>query len=304
MIITESNLRSTIHKILLAEERAKLLGISENKLRRIIKEELLRENLANDIDDFLKWADTALTAADVATAVGAMSVVFAPEALVAQQIISKTGAAIDLLQVFTSLTKDPPDTEAAWVNGISAVISFFVDKALARAISSGVRVVATAAQRRGLIVTLALAAVDWWVSRDKITPANAAKLKEIIKKSPEPDVGESDNIDDGESDGSPDPVLPALPQQPRPSRPSSKSSDCPVSGRFAFKYDGWGGSIWDMLTNPATVVAVDLNPDTLLGNTGWTIKNVQTDNEGQPTLVKIIHTSGKCLRVLPLSSLE
>ena len=51
-------------------------------------------------------------------------------------------------------------------------------------------------------------------------------------------------------------------------------------------------------------VTVDLNPGTVLSDTGWKIKNVQTDDEGQPTLVKIIHTSGKCLHVLPLDSLE
>jgi hypothetical protein len=293
------------------EERAKLLGISENKLRLIIREALLREaNWANDVDSFLEWADTALTALDVAAAVGAMSIVFTPEALAAQQTISKVGAAVDLAQVFTSLAKDPPNYEAAVVNGISAVVSFFVDKALARAISGGVRVVVTAAQRRALIITLSNAAVDWWVSREKITHTDAAKLKEVIKQNPEPDVGESDGSlepDVGESDGSPDPVLPTLPKPPsQPRTPSprlrSPASGCPVSERFAFKYDGWSGSIQDMQSG--ATVTVDLKTGTLLGDTGWKIESVKSDQEGRPTRVKIIFTDGKCLTVLPLNSFE
>lgn len=257
----------------------------------------------DDVDYFLQLADNLLTAADLATGVASLTAVGAPAAVAAHTAINMVSAATDIAQAFVALAKSPPDWEGFWVNGASAAISLFVDHAIAKVISQSAGPIAiTAWKRRELIVTLGMAAIDWWVSKGKIEPTDAAKIKEIIKKNPEPDVGESENIDDGESDGSPDPVLPALPQQPRPSRPSSKSSDCPVSERFAFKYDGWDGSIWDMPRNAA--VTVDLKIGTLLGNTGWTIKNVQTDNEGQPTLVKIIHTSGKCLRVLPLNSLE
>ena len=290
-----------------AEERAELLGISENKLRQIIREALLRENLANDFDDFLQFVDTTLTALDVATAAASLSVVMAPVAFPVNRVISWTGALVDFAQIFTSIAKDPPDYEAAWVNLFSFIISLLVDHAAGAAATSVLK-------RRKIIVDVSLAVVDWWASRDKITDADAVGLKKEIQRNPEPDVGESDNtepepdvgesenIDDGESDGSPDPVLPAPPQQTRPARPSSPSSGCPTSKRFAFKYSGWGGSIWDMPRNAA--VTVDLNPGTVLSDTGWKIKNVQTDDEGQPTLVKIIHTSGKCLHVLPLDSLE
>jgi predicted DNA binding protein len=280
-----------------AEERAKLLGISENKLRQIIREALLRENMANDFDDFLQFVDNTLTALDVATAAASLSVVLAPATGPANRVISFAGGLVDFAQIFTSIAKDPPDYEAACVNLFSCIISFLVDHALGTAAT-------TALKHRKIIVEVSLAVADWWSSRDKITLADAEGLKKEIQKNPEPDVGESENIDDGESDGSPDPVLPALPQKTRPERPSLPSSDCPTSKRFAFKYNSWGGSIQDMLEDPPITVTVDLKVGALLGDTGWTIKNVQTDNEGQPTQVKIIHTSGNCLLVLPLDSLE
>lgn len=280
--------------------------ITERKLRAVIRRELLSESSTTfmaDVDHFLQVADNLLTAADLATAAASLTAVGAPAALAAHSVINVASAATDIAQAFVALAKSPPDWEGFWVNGASAAISLLVDHAIAKVISQGAGpIVITAWKRRELIVTLGMAAIDWWVSQGKIKPTDAEEIKKVIKKNLEPDIGESENIDDGESDGSPDPILPALPQQPRPALPSSKSSDCPVSGRFAFKYDGWDGSIWDMPRKAA--VTVDLNTGTLLGNTGWMIKNVQTDTEGRPTLVKIIHTSGKCLRVLPLNSLE
>jgi hypothetical protein len=51
-------------------------------------------------------------------------------------------------------------------------------------------------------------------------------------------------------------------------------------------------------------VTVDLKTGTLLGDTGWKIESVKSDQEGRPTRVKIIFTDGKCLTVLPLNSFE
>jgi hypothetical protein len=295
------------------EERAKLLGISENKLRRIIREALLREaNWANDADQLLQYLDNVLTGLDIATGVASLTPAVVP-AFAANRTINIVSAAVDLAQVFTSLAKDPPDYEAAWVNGFSAIISVLVSHAVSRAITSGALPAAQQAwKRRELIVTLATTAVDWWVSREKITPTDAAKLKEVIKQNPEPDVGESDGSlepDVGESDGSPDPVLPTLPKppsQPRTPSPrlSSPASDCPVSQRFAFEYTGWSGSIKDMGRKPPANVTVDLNVGSKLGDTGWKIESVKSDQEGRPTRVKIIFTDGKCLTVLPLNSFE
>jgi len=315
------------------EERAKLLGISENKLRLIIREALLREaNWANDVDQLLQHLDNVLTGLDIATGVATLSPAFVPAAT-ANRIITWTAAATDLAQVFTSLLKDPPDYEAAWVNGFSAIISVFVDHAIARAITAGALPAAREAwKRKELIVTLSNAAVDWWVSRGSIKPADGAKLREAIKQNPEPDVGESDGSlepDFGESEqppnlsttqpkppqappktSNPSTTQPKPPQAPpktpnqSPSQSGSAFPDCPVSQRFAFEYTGWGGSIKDMGRKPPATVTVDLNIGSVLGDTGWKIKSVKTDDEGRPTQVKIIFTDGRCLTVLPLNSPE
>jgi hypothetical protein len=167
---------------------------------------------------------------------------------------------------------------------------------------------------------MVFAIVDWWVSNGDIDKADAPELKKEISKYKNPNIplppapiiddGTSENIDDGESDGSPDPYVPAQPKspQPKPSQPHSPAapgpaSGCPISRRFYFTYDGRDTSIWDSLRG--AVVAVEIQKGTQLGGTNWKIKSVARDAEGSPTSITLVDATdpGMCLMLLPLNSL-
>jgi hypothetical protein len=281
--------------------------ITERRLRRIIREELLRES---HLDDFLEDVDNTLTGIDVVSTVATFSGVAAPLSVPAERIISALAGVVDIIQMSRALVQNPPDYETAGINLVSALFSFF-------AMHSAGKLVSKTLKGRSFLVQIGIALIDECVSLGKIDEDDAPEIKKEINKfkdlnvplpAPSPalaiDDGTSENIDDGESDGAPDPYVPA---QPKPSQPRSPAapgpaSGCPISKRFYFTYDAWDTSIWDSSRNAA--VAIGTGIGTLLGGTNWVIKSVASDVEGSPTSITLVDATdpGKCLMLLPLNS--
>lgn len=284
--------------------------ITERRLRRIIREELLRES---HLDDFLEDVDNTLTGIDVVSTVATFSGVAAPLSVPAERIISALAGVVDIIQMSRALVQNPPDYETAGINLVSALFSFF-------SMHSAGKLVSKTLKGRSFLVQIGIALIDECVSLGKIDEDDAPEIKKEINKfkdlnvplpAPSPalaiDDGTSENIDDGESDGSPDPYVPAQPKspQPKPSQPRSPAapgpaSGCPISRRFYFTYDAWDTSIWD--SSRSAVVAVGTEKRTPLGGTNWKIKSVARDVEGSPTSITLVDATdpGKCLMLLPL----
>ena len=287
--------------------------ITERRLRRIIREELLRES---QIDDWLDDVDNSLTAIDTAVLAATIAGFDAPVTLPAEKVLAGIAAAVDGAQAFRAWQKG--DMKLAAENVLSALFGLFLFHQAGKKIAKAL--VTTKSERvREWLVQMVFAIVDWWVSNGDIDKAAAPELKKEISKYKNPNIplpppapiddGTSENIDDGESDGSPDPYVPAQPKspQPKPSQPRSPAapgpaSGCPISKRFYFKYDGWGTSIWDSLRNAA--VAAEIQKGTQLGGTNWVIKSVARNVEGSPTSITLVDATdpGKCLMLLPLNS--
>jgi len=288
--------------------------ITERRLRRIIREELLRES---EIDDWLDDVDNSLTAIDTAVLAATIAGFDAPITLPAEKALAGIAAAVDAVQVVRAAQKG--DMQLAAENALSAIFGLFLFHQAGKKIAKAI--VTTNSERvREWLVQMVFQIVDWWVSNGKIDEADAPELKKEISKYKNPNIplpppapiiddGTSENIDDGESDGSPDPYVPAQPKspQPKPSQPRSPAapgpaSGCPISKRFYFTYDRWDTSIWDSSRN--AVVAVGTAKRTQLGGTNWVIKSVARDMEGSPTSITLVDATdpGKCLMLLPLNS--